>query len=272
MVSNLVHNVINKMFYQPINGKGGNTVYNIRTPLYVTIYLDLLTKINSKQYGPGDFLPTEAEMEKIYQTSRAPVRQALGKLESEGLIIRKPGRGTFVTSDSDVDPWVRLGGFGVHFSNDWDKISCRTLKVDVVQADQEIADLLLINAEDNITFVSRLRMVENTPVFYLNHHLLPMFDSRVFQQAGDFFSMRHLLLEKFGVEVVSVREELSAWKAEGDLARKLDVNDGDPVLAITRVSLDGDYTPVEVVRYFARTDRWQYRSMLSKRDKVQLLP
>ncbi|EFB90294.1 hypothetical protein HMPREF7215_1206 [Pyramidobacter piscolens W5455] len=43
-------------------------------PLYYQIYRDLQYKICEGLYKPGAMLPTEAELEKIYGTSRAPVR------------------------------------------------------------------------------------------------------------------------------------------------------------------------------------------------------
>lgn len=46
----------------------------------------------------GDRLPTEHELGEIFGVSRVSVRQALHELEARGLIDRKPGRGTVVTS------------------------------------------------------------------------------------------------------------------------------------------------------------------------------
>ena len=63
-------------------------------PLYYQIYRDLQYKICEGIYKPGSMLPRESDLEKIYGTSRAPVRQALGALENEGLISRQQGKGT----------------------------------------------------------------------------------------------------------------------------------------------------------------------------------
>ena len=63
-------------------------------PLYFQIYRDLQFKICQGEYAPGALLPTESELEKIYGTSRAPVRQALGVLENEGLVVRRQGKGS----------------------------------------------------------------------------------------------------------------------------------------------------------------------------------
>lgn len=60
------------------------------------IYEQLRGKIISGELRPGDQLPTEAELCRMYQVSRTSVRQALGKLSSLGLAEAKVGGGTFI--------------------------------------------------------------------------------------------------------------------------------------------------------------------------------
>jgi len=47
--------------------------------------------------GPGAKLPTERDLVERLAAPRSAVRRALDKLESEGLVIRHVGRGTFLT-------------------------------------------------------------------------------------------------------------------------------------------------------------------------------
>jgi len=49
------------------------------------------------KYQPGHIIPTETELMNKYQLSRHSVRAALNMLVSDGLIVRKPGRGTIVS-------------------------------------------------------------------------------------------------------------------------------------------------------------------------------
>ncbi|MCC6125745.1 MAG: GntR family transcriptional regulator [Pirellulales bacterium] len=68
-------------------------------PKYRLLRDHIHAEISSGRLAPGSALPTEAEICEKLGMSRNTVRQALGELESEGLVERFPGRGTFVTTE-----------------------------------------------------------------------------------------------------------------------------------------------------------------------------
>jgi multiple sugar transport system substrate-binding protein len=53
-------------------------------------------RIERGELRPGDRLPTEAELCARLGVSRTTVRKALGVLTADGLLVRHPGRGTFI--------------------------------------------------------------------------------------------------------------------------------------------------------------------------------
>ncbi|MDY6875766.1 MAG: extracellular solute-binding protein [Chloroflexota bacterium] len=68
----------------------------------IPIYHQLKTLIQGQVEGGiwrrGERIPTEQELCQLYDISRSPVRQALNDLANEGILIRRPGRGTFVSN------------------------------------------------------------------------------------------------------------------------------------------------------------------------------
>ncbi len=70
---------------------------NSPIPIYYQLKQLLKAQIESGELRPGDRVPTEQELCRRYQISRAPVRQALAGLVREGYIYRRAGQGTFVT-------------------------------------------------------------------------------------------------------------------------------------------------------------------------------
>jgi DNA-binding LacI/PurR family transcriptional regulator len=66
--------------------------------LYRQVYDALRARIIDGTYAVGDKLPSEAELSEEYSVSSITVKRALDLLRTDGLIVRRPRLGTFVTS------------------------------------------------------------------------------------------------------------------------------------------------------------------------------
>ncbi|OJU41196.1 MAG: hypothetical protein BGN97_15725 [Microbacterium sp. 69-10] len=77
--------------------------------LYRQVYEDLRRRIAEGEYSVGDRLPSEVELSERYAVSVITTKRALELLRADGLIMRRPRLGTFVTStmaDSAAEPEV----------------------------------------------------------------------------------------------------------------------------------------------------------------------
>lgn len=72
------------------------------TPLYEKVYVYLRSEIDRGRYGPGDLLPTEQQLARQFGVSRITTKRALQMLAAEGVIDRHPGRGSFVTPQTEA--------------------------------------------------------------------------------------------------------------------------------------------------------------------------
>jgi GntR family transcriptional regulator of arabinose operon len=70
---------------------------NSPIPMYQQILNEISTHIASGEWPAGTQVPTEAELESQLQVSRVTIRQALSAAAEEGLVVRLPGKGTFVS-------------------------------------------------------------------------------------------------------------------------------------------------------------------------------
>src|SRR5439155_12748729 len=80
---------------------------NSFVPLYYQLQELLKEQIESSLWQPGDLLPSEPALARIFGVSRVVVRQALAILEDDRQIVRIKGRGTFV-AEPKID--YRAGG------------------------------------------------------------------------------------------------------------------------------------------------------------------
>ena len=69
-----------------------------KAPLHRTIYMALLQSIRTGEYRDGDRLPSEAELCKQFNASRITVAKAIQNLQQEGMVVRRPGSGSYVQS------------------------------------------------------------------------------------------------------------------------------------------------------------------------------
>ena len=86
-------------------------VHNSSIPLHMQLLNQLRHLILSGQWTPGSRLLSETELQHQLKISRSTIRQALHKAETEGLIERVPGRGTFVAPLSTDGETSRFIGY-----------------------------------------------------------------------------------------------------------------------------------------------------------------
>jgi GntR family transcriptional regulator len=66
------------------------------TPLYVQMYRELRRRIFAGEYANGTAIPSEPELQQIFNTTRGTVRNAIARLVNDGLVQQVKGKGTFV--------------------------------------------------------------------------------------------------------------------------------------------------------------------------------
>jgi GntR family transcriptional regulator len=67
-------------------------------PVYRLVKRALLAAFESGAYAPGDRLPSEGELSNQFGVAIGTLRRAVDELVTEHILIRRPGRGTFVTT------------------------------------------------------------------------------------------------------------------------------------------------------------------------------
>lgn len=229
----------------------------MKESLSLQIYKDLYEKITCRFYKSGEQLPTEKELEDHYRVSRAPVRQAMAKLESDGFIVRQAGKGTFVSAQFKKERQTFLGGFGVHFVKYGPQVSCRTLKIDTFAITPEQEKQFGFPVQTQVALASRVRLVAGEPVFFLNHYIAN-FDVEKLKAAGDIQNMRQFLQQN-GVDIEYVSEKIKAVVADKRLSEIFQLPPGYPLLAINRLSFNKDYRQLVYEMYYVKSDNWDYQ-------------
>lgn len=230
--------------------------HSSKLPLHYQVEELLRELIEHPDYQNGKFLPPEVELAKTLGVSRNTIRQATNKLEFEGLIVRKKGFGTKVTSQSlttQLDSWhsftQEMNEKGISFKN-------YLIKAQFVDSSEKIATFFNIPIKSKVLLITRLRGDDKTPFVYFESYLHPRM--RV-PENEDFSQPLYELLEsKYQTPVSVSYEKIKARIASKITANRLRINPGEPVLIRERFVSDPGNRPVEYNIGFYIAEKFTY--------------
>lgn len=224
------------------------------SPLHFSIYSDIRRQLMDGRLKPGDILPKESELEKKYGVSRAPIRQAMGRLEMEAFIVRMQGKGTFVTDRGEQIRWLLFGGFRKFYEHHFDEVNCRTLLVETSSPDETARRALDLEEGRKTIHIHRVRSWLDTPLFSIHTYLPDTMNINAFKKAGNFFNITDVLKNYFSITLKSAEESIIAVLSKTDTAETLKIPSGSPLLQIERINYDTSGNIIHFSRYFGRSD------------------
>ena len=229
-------------------------------PLYLQIRDLLVERLDAGEWGPGDAIPSELELASRYNVSHGTVRKALGALAADNLLVRRQGKGTFVaTHTEERSSMFRF--LRIRRSDGREEYpASRLIDVRRSKATAEVARALEIKSGDSVFVLRRLLEYEGEPAV-LDEIILPatlfkgMTRARVQAYRGSMYS---LFETQFGVRIVKAQEKLRAVAADAATGALLDVEPGQPLLAVERITRTYGDRPVEWRRGLCSTRRHHY--------------
>lgn len=231
-------------------------------PHYQNVRQQLRTDLENGRWNPGEILPTEAELARHFGLSVGTIRQAVLALVREGLLTRRPGRGTFVAR------FDTQGGFGRFFrfrdgSNSPMVSSVRHL------------DTTLIEAGDPV-IAGKLRVAPTTPLYRIRRMLLgngePISLNISYTDKKRFPDLEKLVLDdqrlytvlekRYGIHILRAEEDLRAGLPEESEAKILGISPTTPVMIVERTAYVNRGAVVEWRRTIGRSDKFLYHISL----------
>jgi len=236
-------------------------------PKYHQVYLVLREQLAEGHFGAGR-LPAELELVQQFGVARATVRKALERLQSEGLIDRRPGRGTVprgaaASARPSIGQPSRLSGLLEDIVNMGLRTQVKVLACDVVSAPAPVAAMLALPARTRVQKAVRVRSGGQGPL----SHITTWVPAELARQFGKRELARApilLLLEGSGVRIGRAAQSISACPASAEVAAQLGVKRGSALLAVDRLVYDTDERPVQWLQGLYRPDRYQYQMQLSR--------
>ena len=207
-------------------------------PLYSQIKDLLMERINSGEWSPGTFIPSEAALAETYKVSVGTLRKALNELVAENVVVRQQGKGTSVATHDADHALFRFFNIGRHDGE-------RSMPGSIVLARkvrkacaQEVQELGLATG-GKVVHITRIRELEGKPEIYEEIVLCAeRFIGLEKQPEVLPNTLYRLYQQRFGATVAHAQERIIAICANETHAQALGIGVGTPLLQITRIALD----------------------------------
>lgn len=240
-------------------------------PLYEQLSQWLLEEVEHGRIRPGGKAPSEFEMARRFGVSRSTVRKALERLVSDGILYRRPGLGTFVSSHR-----IEFGASSSEsFSATMDALGVphRTtvLVAAVVPAPVAPARQLGMRDDMPVVCVRRLRFVDGEPAALHTTYLPAAYQSIL---DHDLTGSLHAAMRAVGAAVSDTDDEVEAMPAGGEAGRLLAVPDGTPLLRMIGTGYSASRAPLRYTEGLYRGDAFRFRlgALSSREMRVSVKP
>jgi len=240
---------------------------DLPTPLYYQVASALREQILSGRLPPGELVPPEVQLATQLGVSRQTVREAIGLLVRNGLLVRRRGKGTFVALPRIEQDLARFYSFSAAMRSQglreethlvgWDQVPVGIPLI------REIAMRLGVNDPDvHVLSLCRLRFVEGSPFLLETIYFPPAIAQAILRHgepAPDLVTLPvyEILQRCAGLVMTRAHETLYPTVLDEAEARHLQVESGMPAFRIQRIAYAGAQ-PVEWRESLVRGDRAAY--------------
>lgn len=233
--------------------------------LYVQLYEILKGKIESGEWAIDSQIPTEDELCKTYEISKATVRLAIAELARQGYLKRQQGKGTFVCKRIIPEGISMLTSFKENMLEAGINFTTKVLAQTVMMPTDDIDLKLDIHDDTHVIYIKRLRMVDNEPVLlqdtYIPHYMCPSLLNEDLEKN----SLLELLEKKYNIKITKVKDYIGIAYLNAEEGKLLGLPESSDALLLEQLFYSGE-TQIQYTRSIKRPDRFKFFIELERKQ------
>lgn len=228
-------------------------------PVYYQLKEDILKKIREGVWKVGQCIDSEREFSENYGVSRMTIRQALGELVQEGILVREKGKGTFV-----CEPKVKQKDM-MSFS-EIIKRTGRTLETKVIEFNKipTPEDLTDTFSFEEVYKINRNRIVDGECI--ANEVVYIPSDYCGFINEEKLKGSLYKILEEFGYSVEYSESSIKAVIMDQTNKKIFGVDEQVPLLQIIGKTINSDGKVLFVEEATYRSDKYILEVNILRRE------
>jgi GntR family transcriptional regulator len=227
--------------------------YHPVIPLHFQIQRVLRSQVESGKWPVGQLVPPELSLMRRFGVSRTTIRRALRWLESDGLIVRHRGKGTFVCESK-----VEKRPAGVKSLLLGYRAEVQVIDVNTVSCPADIAAFLKVEAGESVREFKRLEIVEGKPLAVVVNYVRSEVGRRITASELERFSMLEILRDRLHLKLGVLRQSIAATLPDEAVAVLLETDVSQPVLMVRLIVHDKSGQPIQVCEAFYRGNGYRY--------------
>jgi GntR family transcriptional regulator len=222
-------------------------------PAYQRIQRTLRKTIDTGDLRPGDAVPSERELARIHAVSLMTARHALASLEHEGVVERRRGVGTFVSTPKIH--FNKLMSYTEQMRGRSMTAGSKVLFARIVDNEEEATARLSLSPKSPVLKLERVRDAANEPFALETCYFSAKHYAGLLSEPLEKESLFGILERNYGVELGYADEEVDATAADPRTADLLGVPKREPLLRIRQVIYSTRGAVVTYVLGLYRSDR-----------------
>jgi GntR family transcriptional regulator len=208
--------------------------------LYLQLYEIVKGKMESGEWTVDSQIPTEEDLCKTYEVSKATVRLAISELVRNGYLRRQQGKGTFVCKRVIPEGLSMFTSFKELMLDAGVVFTTKVLAQTVTMPTDELTLKLDIPDDRHLIYIKRIRIVDNEPVLlqeiYIPHHLCPS----LLEEDLEKDSLLELLEKKYDIKITKVQDYIEIESLTSEEGRSLGLPGGSCALLMEQSFYSGE--------------------------------
>ena len=240
------------------------------TTLYKQVAQSISSAITSGEFPPNTKLPTQAQLCSLFQVSRITIGKALDILESQGVLEKKAGRGTFVCPETQINPGglEREDVWSIDSLMRWTHKRSFVLKgLELVDSPKNYKQLLKTK---HMVCVKGIRKVGDTPFAFVQTYVDVA--SVMDRPGADFIQTQviEMVEAKTGKKAAYLENILSATisGSNREVAQNLQITSkNEPIVYLESRYRDKNGGFMEILTHHINPKKWEYSFVLPRKSK-----
>ncbi len=200
---------------------------------YHRVYNILRERILDHTMSAGEKIPPERELCDTFGVSRITVRHSLQMLQDQGLVERRPGKGTFVRKAWQKKMPILDMDYEKSLKKEAPNIVRQLLTWEQVLPPPEIMEELGLLKSEKCVLIERLDILDDEPLSYDKGYIPLNISTSIDDEIVRKVEFLHLWEQREGLAISYIQSSTEAVKADETDSERLYVEEGSPILLTT---------------------------------------